>query len=237
MSSSSFGGVSAWYKHRVEQTASPAYKESLRTNLALLAAVRESARIVLEPTGWSNLDWDGELNALVADHEQNGRLPLSSLSDGVRNMLALIADVARRCASLNPQLSDNAARETPGVLLIDEVDMHLHPRWQQLVLELVCKAFPALQIIATTHSPHVLSTVDNGSIRVIRIVDGRAIIETPRLQTRGVQSADVLAMGNGVDPVPLLPESGELSDYRALIEDGSATTTSDNIALELVTFW
>lgn len=221
-SSSSFKGVSAWYEHRVKETKSPAYQENLATNLALLTAVREAARIVLEPTGWSNLDWDFELGDLVADHAKHGRLPLSSLSDGVRNMLALVADVARRCASLNPQLGEDSARKTPGVLLIDEVDMHLHPRWQQLVMDLLCKAFPSLQIIATTHSPHVLSTVDKDSIRVIRVVDGQAMIETPLLQTRGVESADVLAAVMGVDPVPQLPEAKKLSEYRALIEDGQA---------------
>lgn len=224
-STSSFKGVSAWYQHRVSQTASPAYKEGLGTNLALLTAVREAARIVLEPTGWSNLDWDAELEGLVADHAQNGRLPLSSLSDGVRNMLALVADVARRCASLNPHLSDEAARKTPGVLLIDEVDMHLHPKWQQQVIELLCQAFPAMQIIATTHSPHVLSTVDRASIRVLRLVDGQAVIETPRLQTRGVESADVLASVMGVDPIPQLPEAKMLHAYRALIEDGKAESS------------
>ena len=221
-SSSSFKGVSAWYQSRSEEVTSPAHRESLRTNIALLTAVREAARTVLEPTGWSNLDWDPSLKALVADHPQNGRLPLSSLSDGVRTMLALVADVARRCASLNPQLSGDAARQTPGVLMIDEVDMHLHPRWQQLVLELLCQAFPTLQIIASTHSPHVLSTVDNSSIRVIRMVDGQAIIETPLLQTRGIESADVLATVMGVDPIPQLPEAVDLSNYRALIEDGQS---------------
>ena len=96
----------------------------------------------------------------MVEHPEYGRLPLSSLSDGVRNMIALIADIAHRCARLNPHLSEEAARQTPGVLLIDEVDMHLHPRWQQLVVDLLRKAFPSLQIILSTHSPHVLSTVE-----------------------------------------------------------------------------
>lgn len=221
-SSSSFRGVSAWYEYRANEVADPAYKESLGTNIALLTAVREAARTVLEPTGWSNLDWDVALRSLVAEHSQHGRLPLSSLSDGVRNMLALVGDVARRCASLNPHLSGDAARQTPGVLLIDEVDLHLHPRWQQAVVELLRRAFPSLQMILTTHSPHVLSTVDRQSIRVLRVVDSTIVVETPQLQTRGVMSADVLASIMRVDPVPQVDEASWVSQYRAMIEDGEA---------------
>jgi len=221
-SSSSFKGISAWFEHRARQTASPAYKESLPANLAMIAGVKRAADAVLKPTGWCNLDWDHELNVLTAEHGTQGRLPLSMLSDGVRTMLALVADVARRCASLNPHLSDRAAIETPGVLIVDEVDMHLHPRWQQQVLGLLQGAFPALQIIVSTHSPHVLSTVDKSSIRVLRIENGEVSIETPLFQTRGVESADVLANVMAVDPVPQVEESRGLSTYRALIEDGKA---------------
>lgn len=221
-SSSSFKGISAWFEHRFRQTASPAYKESLPANLAMIAGVKHAADTVLKPTGWCNLDWDPELHALTAEHETQGRLPLSMLSDGVRTMLALVADVARRCASLNPNLNDQAAIETPGVLVVDEVDMHLHPRWQQQVLGLLQNAFPALQIIVSTHSPHVLSTVDKSSIRILHIKNGDAVIETPLIQTRGVESADVLATVMDVDPVPQLEESSALSAYRKLIEAGEA---------------
>lgn len=231
-SSSSFKGVSTWYDRRVRETAAPAFSEALQFNLALLAAVKEATSIVLGPTGWSALNWDRDLQALVAEHNSRGRLPVALLSDGVRNMLALVADVARRCASLNPQLGEEAARLTPGVLLIDEVDMHLHPRWQQTVIELLVRAFPALQIIVSTHSPHVLSTVDNSSIRVTRLVDGEAMITTPLLQTRGVESADVLASVMGVDPVPQVQEARDLSEYRAMIEDGKSGTSE---AIELRT--
>ncbi len=221
-SSSSFKGISAWFEHRALQLMAPAYRESLPANLAMIAGVKQAANTVLKPSGWSNLDWDLELRTLTAEHETQGLLPLFMLSDGVRTMLALVADVARRCASLNPHLSDRAAIETPGVLIIDEVDMHLHPRWQQQVLGLLQRAFPALQIIVSTHSPHVLSTVEKSSIRVLHIDGGDAVIETPAVQTRGVESADVLAAVMKVDPVPPLEESGELSAYRKLIEDGQA---------------
>jgi len=217
-SSSSFKGVVAWYENKMNETRDPRFSTELSTNLRLLGAVKEATQVVLEPTGWCELDWDFEQKSLVVGHPEYGRLPLSALSDGVRNMIALIADIAQRCASLNPHLSDAAARRTSGVLLIDEVDMHLHPRWQQQVVDLLRKAFPALQMIVSTHSPHVLSTVDKESIRVIRLHDGRGLLETPTLQTRGVESADVLANIMGVDPIPHVEEAQWLSDYRALIQ-------------------
>jgi predicted ATP-binding protein involved in virulence len=219
-SSSSFKGMAAWYESKMGEIGDSRFATDLRTNVPLITAVREAARLVLGPTGWSELDWDPSERSLVASHAQHGRLPLSTLSDGVRNMTALVADVARRCATLNPHLREDAARQTPGVLLIDEVDMHLHPRWQQLIVDLLRQAFPAVQLILTTHSPHVLSTVDKQSIRVIRLQDGEVSIDSPTLQTRGVQSADVLSSIMGVDPVPQIHEAQELSRYRALIEDG-----------------
>lgn len=221
-SSSSFKGISAWFEHRFRQTASPSFRESLQANLAMIEGVKTATDTVLKPTGWSSLRWDDELHVLTAKHETRGELPLSMLSDGVRTMLALVADVARRCASLNPQLSDRAAIETPGVLIVDEVDMHLHPRWQQQVLGLLQAAFPALQIIVSTHSPHVLSTVERSSIRVLHISNGDVVIETPLIQTRGVESADVLATVMDVDPVPQVEEATALSAYRKLIEAGEA---------------
>lgn len=229
-SSSSFKGISTWFDFRMQQTASPAFRESLATNLAMIEGVRAATNKVLQPTGWSDIQWDNDLRGLTAEHKSQGRLPLLMLSDGVRTMLALVADVARRCASLNPQLSDQASVMTPGVLLVDEVDMHLHPRWQQLVLGLLREAFPSLQIIVSTHSPHVLSTVDKSSIRILQFDGGEARVDTPLLQTRGVESAYVLATVMRVDPVPDLQESNELKEYRDLIESGHAER-EDAIAL------
>jgi predicted ATP-binding protein involved in virulence len=219
-SSSSFKGMVAWYENKWNETHDPRYSTELSKTLPLLTAVQKATRVVLEPTGWCELDWDLEKKSLVVGHHDYGRLPLSALSDGVRNMIALIADIARRCATLNPQLSEDAARLTPGVLLIDEVDMHLHPRWQQLIVELLRKAFPSLQMILTTHSPHVLSTVDADSIRVIRLSEGRGILEIPAFQTRGVESADILAKVMDVDPVPQVEQARWLTDYRTFVQTG-----------------
>ncbi|SDR63351.1 Predicted ATP-binding protein involved in virulence [Rhizobiales bacterium GAS113] len=235
-SSSSFKGMVAWYENKMNETRDPRFKAELPRNLPLLTAVQEATRVVLAPTGWCELDWDFEKKSLVVGHPDYGRLPLSALSDGVRNMIALIADIARRCASLNPHLSDAAARLTPGVLLIDEVDMHLHPRWQQLVIGLLQAAFPAMQMVLSTHSPHVLSTVDAGSIRVIRLSDGYGVPEIPTFQTRGVESADILAKVMDVDPVPQVEQARWLSDYRALVQTGDhGTVAAQSLWDKLVT--
>jgi predicted ATP-binding protein involved in virulence len=223
-SSSSFKGVIAWYENKMSEIGDPKFARELSRNVPLITAVQEAVRVVLGPTGWRDLNWGSEERSLMVEHPEFGRLPLSALSDGVRNMIALIADIAHRCARLNPHLREEAAQKTSGVLLIDEVDMHLHPRWQQLVVDLLRQAFPSLQIILSTHSPHVLSTVNKESIRVIRLQDGGSSIETPLLQTRGVMSADVLASIMGVDPVPQIEEAASLIRYRGIIEDGGAET-------------
>jgi len=229
-SSSSFKTFTAWYRTAVQIINNPAFKAqslSERTPL-LLAAVREAVKTVLEPTGWTTIDWefpevapDGTRTGqgyMVVEHAERGRFPLDYLSDGVRNMIALTADLAHRCVRLNPHLGENAARHTPGVLLIDEVDMHLHPKWQQLIVGLIAEAFPSMQLIFTTHSPHVLSTVFADSIRVIHVSKGEGIVITPKYQTRGVESADILAKIMGVDPVPQVPESVALHAYRSLVQ-------------------
>ncbi len=235
-SSSSFRAFTDWYGRTANAARSAtavAYGPSERPE-KLLAAVRDATRTVLEPTRWRDIDWefasndeDGQVKApghLVVEHPDEGRLPLAALSDGVRNMVALVADLAHRCVRLNPHFGEQAAKLTPGILLIDEVDMHLHPRWQQLVVGLLQSAFPAMQMVLSTHSPHVLSTVDVSSIRVIRLQEGRGVLDTPRFQTKGVQSADVLAAIMSVDPVPQVEEARQMSAYRALVEDGAADT-------------
>ncbi len=221
-SSSSFDDMIAWFDARMDQAGDPHFSGEWRRNVSLFNAVREAVRVVLQPTGWCELEWDKESRGFVVGNQRYGRLPLASLSDGVRNMIALVADIARRCAMLNPQFGENAAHRTPGVLLIDEVDMHLHPRWQQLVVASLQKAFPRVQLVLTTHSPHVLSTVDWDSIRVISQGEDDNEVEKPPLQTQGVESAGVLSSVMDVDAVPPVKQAAWLSDYRALLQTSNA---------------
>lgn len=192
---------------------------------ALLAAVNKAVDTVLrEETGWHGLHWDRGASQLMLRHSIYGRLPLGFLSDGIRNTVALVADVAHRCARLNPEFGEDAPLETPGILMVDEIDLHLHPEWQQTIVHALQSAFPKVQLIFSTHSPQVISTVNSHSVRVLRSVDGITAAVTPDYQSRGVRSADVLSAVMDVDPVPSVPESEMLSQYRALIENGQADT-------------
>jgi predicted ATP-binding protein involved in virulence len=101
---------------------------------------------------------------LIATFNDGRTLPFRMLSDGVRNMLAMVADIAYRAAVLNPQLEIEAAKQTPGIVLIDEIDLHLHPKWQRRVVEDLRATFPAIQFVATTHSPFIVQSLRDGEL-------------------------------------------------------------------------
>jgi predicted ATP-binding protein involved in virulence len=90
------------------------------------------------------------------------------LSDGFHVYLSLVTDIARRAVMLNEQDGGEAPSKIEGVVLIDEIDLHLHPRWQRIVLDGLRKIFPRLQFVVTTHSPQVLSSALNRQVRLIR---------------------------------------------------------------------
>lgn len=71
----------------------------------------------------------------------------------------MVGDIARRATILNPHLGENVLLETPGVVLVDELDLHLHPKWQRRVIEDLRRTFPKIQFICTTHSPFLIQTL------------------------------------------------------------------------------
>ena len=111
-----------------------------------------------------NLDTD-EIDILYSDHDKKHiRIPLSQLSDGYRCTISLIADIAYRMAVLNPQLLNNVLVETNGIVLIDEIELHLHPIWQKRILNVLMSIFPKVQFIVSTHAPEIINSVKSDSI-------------------------------------------------------------------------
>ena len=123
------------------------------------------------------------------------------LSKGQRTLVALAGDIAYRLVTLNPDVDEPL--QGPGVILIDEVELHLHPKWQQEVIVGLVKTFPNIQFIVTTHSPQVLSTVDKSCIRKINFNEtGDPIVITPAFQTKGVTSSDILCRIMDINSTP-----------------------------------
>ncbi|MCH4564697.1 AAA family ATPase [Halomonas sp. EGI 63088] len=191
-----------------------------------LNAVLRAVDKVLEAEGWSGIHYSLTHEELAMQQAGQGILPVSLLSDGVRTMVSMVADMAWRCAKLNPHLGADAAGETPGIVLIDEVDLHLHPAWQQRVIQSLASTFPKVQFIVTTHSPQVLTTVSRECIRLIDTQWDEAREEwawtaiEPDFQTRGVSSVETLSRIMGIYPVPDVKEARLLDDYRQMIEQG-----------------
>jgi predicted ATP-binding protein involved in virulence len=97
-------------------------------------------------------------------------LNVHQLSDGEKCLLAMVGDVARRLAIANPRLDDPLAGE--GVVLIDEIDLHLHPGWQRKVIPGLERAFPNCQFIVATHSPQVLSSAKDATVYLLMVLNG-----------------------------------------------------------------
>lgn len=198
-----------------------------------IKVVQQATNAVLKITHWENLKYSEKSDqSLVMENPEKGILKVDQLSDGIKNCVAMVADIAYRSYLLNSHLGAKAALKTQGIVMIDEVDMHLHPKWQQAIVGSLLEAFPNIQFILTTHSPQVLSTVPYQSIRIIEHSDDpdsgkiSSLARRPDSQSRGLPSPDVMAEIQGVDPVPDIEEARWLSEYKALIEQGLHETDS-----------
>lgn len=129
-------------------------------------------------------DFDPDTNRGLTVELTDGRvLPFTFLSDGMRNYLAMVADIAHRCVVLNPHLGERALEQTKGIVLIDELDLHLHPSWQKAVVNSLRKAFPSIQFIITTHSPYLIQEAGDGQL-----------VSLAGCQVKGISGGDQLSL-------------------------------------------
>lgn len=185
-----------------------------------LTGVRNAVNTALHPAGWGNIRYGAAEAGVLASHERYGDLPVDSLSDGIRNMIGMVADIAYRMVRLNPHLKAEGPRETPGIVLIDEVDMHLHPEWQQVVIQSLRAAFPCIQFVVTTHSPQVLTTVRRDMVRLLESEEGKTKSSLPVNDAFGRESRVALEDLMRVNSRPPVEASRVLEEYRDLIERG-----------------
>jgi predicted ATP-binding protein involved in virulence len=106
--------------------------------------------------------WDIDSDELLIETIVQGKhqtIPFHLLSDGYRNMIGMVADIAYRMATLNPQLEADVIKQTEGIVLIDEIDLHLHPKWQRQVVGRLLDTFPKVQFVASSHSPFIIQSL------------------------------------------------------------------------------
>lgn len=126
--------------------------------------------------------------------EKDGEeLDVNQLSQGEKSLLALVGDIARRLAILNPSLDDPLQGE--GVVMIDEVDLHLHPKWQHDLIDKLVRTFPNVQFILTTHSPLIVS--DSPNILVYSLENGNLH------KTKNIYGEDANTLLNNIFDVPV----------------------------------
>lgn len=187
----------------------------------LMLCIRDSVNLAMKDQGWHSLAYSPSEQTLIMTSDSLGELKVDQLSDGLKSVVAMVADIAYRCVRLNIHLGREAAIKTPGIVIIDEVDMHLHPAWQQTILHSLQQAFPEIQIIVTTHSPQVLSTVRRENIRIIQSKQaGVVTAEQPLAKTYGEPSGDVLHSVMSVDPLPPIDEKQDLQRLTELVDQG-----------------
>jgi predicted ATP-binding protein involved in virulence len=145
----------SWFKRQVLKRGRTGVASSeART---VLAALQDAVPNLV------GFDYDADLADLVVNFGE-GEVPFGSLSDGQRGFFGMIAEITIRCVQLNPHHNGEAIRLTEGLVLVDEVDLHLHPAWQRSIIRSLTNTFPKIQFLITTHSPIVLTEVEQSSI-------------------------------------------------------------------------
>lgn len=193
-----------------------------------------------------------QLEITYIDENNNyQRHPFHELSDGYRNTLSLIADIAYRMAVLNPQFLGDVTKKTPGIVLIDEVDLHLHPIWQKRILKTLKNVFPLVQFIVTTHSPSIISSakadelliLDGDSCRNFEYEvygkDSNSVLtEIMETSERPDEVANMFAeFDNLMDKGDYKTAENILNELRKILGDNDSGVVSSSVALDFQKDW
>lgn len=164
-------------------------------------------------------------------------LDMNVLPDGVKSIVSWIADLLMRLDRI-PWLDDIPTLQRPFLLLLDEIDIHLHPAWQRRLIPIVQKLFPKAQIIASTHSPFVVGSADDAHIITFAVKDGVSVLESSKPSQVGVSYSAVLRDIFGIKSEFDVETERTLAEFHAAktsLLDGTATdrTLVDDLAQKL----
>lgn len=199
-------------------------KEYAGTKDAFFTAIKKANPYI------SQLEFSGgELWVKVKiDDEESNLLPLSLHSDGVHYFTEMVAELAYRCIVLNGFKGVKAIDEASGIVMIDELDLHLHPKWQRHVVNDLKTAFQNIQFVVTTHSPFIVQSLKSEEL----IILDEQIKKDGDPDMKGIE--DVAANEMGVEDVPrseaFLEMQKVAEEYYALIQQGKTSLTDKETA-------
>lgn len=177
--------ITKWFK-RMEQISWQTHKR-IKEYEIVKSSVSKFMNSMLD-TKNARIYYDARTDELMYSCE-NESLPIRFLSSGFRTLIGMVLDIAYRMAILNPNLLNKVTKKTPGIVLIDEIDMHLHPKWQWTVVSALKETFPAIQFIATTHSPLIIASCKNEHLISLNSLNAKPVYAKT---TKGWQIDDVL---------------------------------------------
>lgn len=196
-----------------------------------LALIRNSLKPVLR--GMTLHSLDKQTHRLIFD-TPDGRVPLRQLSDGFQNMVAWCGDLLARLNEVFEDYKDPFSSR--GLLLVDEIDLHLHPQWQRMLLDFLRTSFPNFQLIATSHSPLTVQQCGPGEVVTITRADGgkgapeaiRYQADLRRLRVEQVAASPIFGLGN-----TLSVEAGKRMDKRSKPKMATASKNPASILSDL----
>ena len=128
----------------------------------IMDAVKYSLKEELEPG--QQVLYSSRYGEIAVKNSDGTVINFSALSDGYRNVIKIVTDIATKMCILNPYLKKDTLRLTPGIVVIDELDLSLHPTWQRRIIRILKELFPKVQFICATHSPFIIQSLEPGEL-------------------------------------------------------------------------
>ncbi len=128
----------------------------------IMDAIRRSVKDELKPG--QTIEYSSRYDGLALVEKDGTWIPFDGLSDGYRGVIKIVADIATRMCILNPYLKEEALNKTPGIVVIDELDLSLHPSWQRRIVKILTELFPKVQFICASHSPFIIQSLKEGQL-------------------------------------------------------------------------
>lgn len=128
----------------------------------IMDAVKYSMKEELEPG--QQVLYSSRYGEIAVKNPDGTVINFSALSDGYRNVIKIVTDIATKMCILNPYLGKETLKKTPGIVVIDELDLSLHPTWQRRIVGILKELFPKVQFICATHSPFIIQSLEPGEL-------------------------------------------------------------------------